>query len=103
MCNGEGLCDDLFCVKVVLNVITRVCVVTLLVMVTDCAVCKDAFKSEDKVYSLPCKHIYHTECIMPWLKRHNTCPVCRYELRTDDPMYEQIRAYRNQQRREEQG
>ncbi|KAM1009895.1 hypothetical protein ACFX13_046145 [Malus domestica] len=53
-----------------------------------CAVCKDNILVEDKVRSLPCCHYYHQDCIVPWLGIRNTCPVCRYELPTDDPDYE---------------
>ena len=37
---------------------------------------------------MPCAHIFHTDCLMPWLNEHNSCPVCRFELKTDDPEYE---------------
>ncbi|EOA30677.1 hypothetical protein CARUB_v10013815mg [Capsella rubella] len=53
-----------------------------------CAICKDEMVVEEKVRRLPCKHFYHGECIMPWLGIRNTCPVCRYELPTDDLEYE---------------
>ncbi|KFK37700.1 hypothetical protein AALP_AA3G017500 [Arabis alpina] len=56
-----------------------------------CAVCKDDMVVEEKVKRLPCMHLYHGECIMPWLGIRNTCPVCRFELPTDDLEYERHR------------
>ncbi|KAH6791265.1 RING/U-box superfamily protein [Perilla frutescens var. frutescens] len=53
-----------------------------------CAVCKDEFAIGEKVIRLPCSHLYHGECILPWLSIRNTCPVCRHELPTDDADYE---------------
>ena len=59
-----------------------------------CAVCKDKFSMEEKVRKLPCAHYYHDDCILPWLNIRNTCPVCRYELPTDDPDYERRKSRR---------
>ena len=49
-----------------------------------CSVCKDEFEVEQECLYLPCKHYFHVECINPWLKEHNSCPICRFELATDD-------------------
>ncbi|AED91256.1 putative transcription factor C2H2 family [Arabidopsis thaliana] len=59
-----------------------------------CAVCKDEMNIGNKAVQLPCNHKYHSECIVPWLKVRNTCPVCRYELPTDDAEYEQRKTQR---------
>ncbi|KAF8107823.1 hypothetical protein N665_0116s0030 [Sinapis alba] len=56
-----------------------------------CAVCKDAMVMGETGKKLPCGHCYHDNCILPWLETRNSCPVCRFQLRTDDAEYERKR------------
>ncbi|XP_039278259.1 E3 ubiquitin-protein ligase RNF181 isoform X3 [Nilaparvata lugens] len=56
-----------------------------------CAVCLKEYTVGDIVKILPCKHDFHPACILPWLEKTNSCPVCRYEMPTDDENYEQYR------------
>nr|PNR61810.1 hypothetical protein PHYPA_000234 [Physcomitrium patens] len=55
---------------------------------THCAVCREPLVLGDNMQEMPCQHPYHLECLRPWLENHNSCPICRYELRTDDEDYE---------------
>lgn len=64
-------------------------------VVQECAVCKEGMEQGELTTGLPCGHFYHGACIGPWLAIRNTCPVCRYELPTDDPEYEKRRARRH--------
>ena len=46
----------------------------------NCSICFEAQHVGDLALKLPCGHCFHKNCVYPWLKKHNTCPVCRYEL-----------------------
>ncbi|XP_073813526.1 E3 ubiquitin-protein ligase RNF181 homolog [Musca autumnalis] len=70
----------------------------------ECAVCKQPAENGEKYKILPCKHEFHEECVLLWLKKANSCPLCRFELETDDEAYEELRRYRQDEsnRRERQ-
>ncbi len=53
---------------------------------TDCTICRDSLNS-DSIYNIEkgirstlsrglCGHMFHTECIDPWLKNNKKCPIC---------------------------
>nr|CAG8585219.1 15232_t:CDS:2 [Entrophospora candida] len=69
-----------------------------------CIICADKFHGggDKLVTSLPCKHKFDKECIIPWLELHNTCPNCRHEVDSDDPIWRQKQKdLKNQQIRQE--
>lgn len=51
---------------------------------TKCVICVDDMVLGDKATLLPCDHFFHGECVTPWLKVHNTCPVCRRSVEVEE-------------------
>ena len=50
-----------------------------------CSVCLADFEEGEKdVCKVPvCGHLFHrAECLLPWLKSHNNCPVCRAQFQS---------------------
>jgi len=45
-----------------------------------CAVCLKCFELNIELTQLPCNHMFHSPCIIPWLKRQATCPLCREKV-----------------------
>ncbi|GAB2224248.1 hypothetical protein Drorol1_Dr00005000 [Drosera rotundifolia] len=47
----------------------------------ECAVCLQDFQEGDLLRGLPgCRHVFHRDCVDPWLNSHVTCPLCRTSL-----------------------
>ncbi|KRW99292.1 hypothetical protein PPERSA_07064 [Pseudocohnilembus persalinus] len=42
-----------------------------------CTICMDYFEEKQMLSILPCKHIFHKQCLSEWLKRDGVCAVCR--------------------------
>lgn len=57
----------------------------------ECAICKCDWAENDEGVELPCHHVFHEDCIGQWFKSSNQCPMCRFEVETDDPEYEKVR------------
>eukprot|EP00979_Chaetoceros_neogracilis_P009495 scaffold2154_cov283-Chaetoceros_neogracile.AAC.41 len=59
---------------------------------TSCIICTEGFEVGSCVMRLPlCGHVFHEECCMSWLTKHNTCPFCRRELPAENSEYENER------------
>ena len=50
----------------------------------ECAICQENIEEKQNFVRLRCSetvnHMFHKECIMPWLKDHSSCPTCRSDL-----------------------
>ena len=66
----------------------------------ECSICLMEISNGQDAILLPCGHMYHENCVTKWLKIHNTCPLCRYELQSNNEEYEKERNQRNQQRQD---
>ena len=45
-----------------------------------CSVCLSQLEAGEDAKYLPCKHVYHPECIDRWLERSKLCPVCKRDV-----------------------
>lgn len=50
----------------------------------ECPICIDTLEEGQTAAFLPCKHWFHEECVVAWLKEHNTCPICRTPIERNE-------------------
>ena len=53
---------------------------------TECVICMMEYKPNDVTITLPCdnRHFFHAACIENWLKKNNSCPMCKKPVTMDD-------------------
>lgn len=44
----------------------------------ECAICQEDLDHDCR--RMRCGHVYHFGCLAPWLRIHNTCPICRLPI-----------------------
>lgn len=50
-----------------------------------CAICLDVFEPNDTVRGLICGHVFHSDCLDPWLTRRRACcPICKRDYYKED-------------------
>ena len=42
-----------------------------------CPICLTELEDGEEIKTLPCKHLFHPDCIDPWLHKNSTCPICK--------------------------
>jgi E3 ubiquitin-protein ligase RNF115/126 len=52
--------------------------------VLGCSVCLENFEMGTEAKEMPCQHKFHSHCILPWLELHSSCPICRFQLPTEE-------------------
>jgi hypothetical protein len=53
-----------------------------------CAICIMDFEQDELLIRLPCKHLFHWDCVEPWLLKNGTCPQCRRHVVTGEELVE---------------
>ncbi|CAL9085792.1 unnamed protein product [Musa acuminata var. zebrina] len=57
-----------------------------------CSICLEELEAGAEAREMPCKHKFHGGCILPWLELHSSCPVCRFQLATDESKVSNVSA-----------
>ena len=55
---------------------------------TECSICCQKYTEQCEISPLPCNplHFFHSACLVSWLKKNNSCPLCR-KVFTEDEIF----------------
>uniref|UniRef100_A0A6M2EDQ1 RING-type E3 ubiquitin transferase n=1 Tax=Populus davidiana TaxID=266767 RepID=A0A6M2EDQ1_9ROSI len=52
----------------------------------DCPICLEEYDLENPKLTTKCEHQFHLSCILEWMERSESCPVCDKEMIFDPPI-----------------
>lgn len=53
-----------------------------------CPICLNDMAVGEKVRILPCKHMFHSQCVDEWLRVNASCPTCRTSILRDEEAHD---------------
>ncbi|KAI4386605.1 hypothetical protein MLD38_004523 [Melastoma candidum] len=53
---------------------------------SECCICLQSYVDGAELSSLPCNHIFHSECVGRWLLINATCPLCKSSILRGDTL-----------------
>eukprot|EP01038_Epipyxis_sp_PR26KG_P005899 gene5899-8139_t len=65
-----------------------------------CPICSEDLILGNYITQLPCSHIFHKSCVLPWLDMKQNCPICRSELPDKVPSAEELEKFTNDELKE---
>ncbi|KAG0078349.1 hypothetical protein BGZ92_001492 [Podila epicladia] len=45
-----------------------------------CVICLCEYEPDDLLRQMPCRHLFHKDCVDEWLKLKRTCPLCKFDI-----------------------
>ena len=51
-----------------------------------CGICRDDESTENIFLITTCDHLFHKNCLLPWLEQQGTCPMCRKIIVVPSPL-----------------
>ncbi|XP_071703308.1 probable E3 ubiquitin-protein ligase RHB1A [Rutidosis leptorrhynchoides] len=52
----------------------------------ECPTCLEEYDEENPKIMTKCEHHFHLSCILEWMERSNTCPVCDQNMEVNFPI-----------------
>lgn len=44
-----------------------------------CPICQEVMPVGSKAKAMPCGHLFHDDCLISWVSKNNSCPMCRFD------------------------
>lgn len=51
-----------------------------------CPICGEDFSVDETALQIQCSHLFHEQCVVPWLELKHNCPICRLDMSETLPL-----------------